>query len=96
VSGSVQWGGGGVPLEACGPGEGVVVGRDGSGVGVEATRTGAVCVAVGKRWGDAAFAGAVRGVVRGTGLAAGVAAAGTPPDGGGLRGMGGSFSLLSS
>ena len=64
--------GGGFPLQAFGQDQVAVAGRDGPGGGPQAARAGAVCVAFGARRGDPPVARAVRGVVRGSGLAPGV------------------------
>ena len=57
---------------------------DGTGARIEASGAGSVRVAGGSRRGDAPVAGAVRGVVRGTGLAPGVGATGAPAARGGV------------
>ena len=57
---------------------------DGTGAGVEAARAGALCLACGARRGDAAFARAVRGPVRGVGLAPDVEPAGSQSACGGV------------
>ena len=78
-------GGGGVSSQAYGQGEGTVVGRDGTGAGIEASRAGPLCLADGARRGNAVVACAVRGVVRGSGLAPGVEPTGSQAALGGVK-----------
>ena len=60
------------------PDQGAVVRRHGPGAGVQAPGGRAVCLAGGAQRRHPAHPGAVRGVVRGTGLAPGVVPEGTP------------------
>ena len=59
---------------------------DGTGLVLASKRLeqGPLCLAVGTRWRDTTFARAVRGVVRGSRLAPGVAASGPPAARGGM------------